>query len=72
MGPTPARVTFEDLGRKLDFYSDTPVTISTVLVPNERIAKEVFYIPALLLLVVIVFLQRRRRAGGTGSAAATA
>jgi TRAP transporter 4TM/12TM fusion protein len=69
--PLPGTI-FEDLGRKLDFYSDTPVTISTVLVPNERIAKEVFYIPAVLLLLVIVFLQRRRLARGKGSAAATA
>lgn len=51
---------FEDLGRKLNFFADTPVTIVTVSVPNERIAKEVFYIPAFLLLMAVIFMQRRR------------
>lgn len=63
---------FEDLGRKFDFYGDTPVTISAVLVPNERIAKEVFYFPAAFLLVLVVFLQLRRRKSGGGAAAAPA
>lgn len=37
-----------------------PVIIETVHLVKERIAKEVFYIPALGLLFLIIFLQRRR------------
>lgn len=54
---------FEHLGRKFDFYSDDPVTISEVAVPNERRPKELFYIPAFLLLGLVVMLQLRRRSG---------
>jgi len=62
---------FEGLGRKFDFYGDDPVVIETVSVPNERVVKEVFYIPAVLLLAVIVMLQfRRKRSDQAGSGAA--
>lgn len=44
-----------------DFYGDTPVVIETVQQPVERIAKEIFYIPALLLLLGVILLQRRRQ-----------
>lgn len=44
-----------------DFYSDPLVRIDQVQLPAERVAKEVFYIPALLLLAVVVLLQRRRQ-----------
>ena len=44
-----------------DFYGDVPVEIVTVQVENERIFKEIFYIPALLLLFLIIMLQRRRQ-----------
>ncbi|WP_119166781.1 TRAP transporter permease [Algihabitans albus] len=46
--------------REFDFYGDTPVTVTEVLVPAERLPKEVFYIPALLLLVLVILVQRRR------------
>lgn len=52
---------FENLGRQFDFYGDEPVTISNVSLPNERMPKEVFYIPALLLLGFVIFMQRRRQ-----------
>ncbi len=59
---------FVGLGRKFDFYGDDVVFIETVSIPNERIAKEIFYIPAVLLLALIVFLQfRRKRSGQAGS-----
>jgi len=58
--PLPGSL-FESLGRKYDFYIDDPVVIETVAIPNERIVKEIFYIPALALLVLIVLLQFRRR-----------
>ncbi len=53
---------FEGIGRKFDFYGDDPVQIVQVAWPRERMAKEVFYIPAFILLGLIVLLQRRRRA----------
>ncbi len=52
---------FESVGRTFDFYGDKPVTISTVKLPNERMPKEVFYIPALLILGLVVLMQRSRR-----------
>ena len=51
----------QPLGNQFDFYGDAPVTISKVQVPNERMPKEVFYLPALLLLGFVVLLQRRRQ-----------
>ncbi|MCP4937474.1 MAG: TRAP transporter permease [bacterium] len=39
---------------------DNPMFIDKVLLKNERMPKEVFYIPALLILGLIIFLQRRR------------
>jgi len=44
-----------------DFYADPLVRIDKVQLPAERIAKEIFYIPALLLLGIVVLLQRRRQ-----------
>ncbi len=44
-----------------DFYGDVPVEVVSVQLERERIAKEVFYLPALLLLVVVVLVQRRRQ-----------
>ena len=57
--PLPAS-RFESLSISFDFYADEPVVISTVSLPNERVAKEVFYVPALLLFALIYWLQRRR------------
>ena len=44
-----------------DFYGDVPVEVVSVQLERERIAKEVFYLPALLLLAVVVLVQRRRQ-----------
>ena len=52
--------TFEQLSNSFDFYGDTPVVVSTVKLPNERIAKEVFYLPAAVLLLLVILIQRRR------------
>jgi TRAP transporter 4TM/12TM fusion protein len=62
----------EHLGRKFDFYGDDPVTVTVVMMPTERMAKEVFYLPAALVLVLIVLLQRRRRPQAHAAAAAAA
>ncbi len=45
---------------KFDFYGDEPVHIASIQVPNDRMPKEVFYLPALLLLGIVIVLQRRR------------
>ena len=52
---------FEGLGRKFDFYGDAPVVVENVAIPNERMPKEVFYIPAVILLAFVLLLQFRRR-----------
>ncbi len=63
----PHRATeFEDLAHQIDFYGNPPVTISAVSVPNERIVKEIFYIPAFGILVIVMLLQLRRRRAGIG------
>ena len=51
---------FQDF-QMFDFYGDEPVEITTVQVVNERMAKEIFYIPALLLLGLVVMMQRARK-----------
>ncbi len=58
--PFPGTPFFEKF-QDFDFYGDAPVTISNIELPKDRIAKEVFYIPAIVLLVVVVLLQRRRQ-----------
>jgi len=52
---------YEYLGRQLDFYSDAPVVIAEIALPRSRIAKEIFYIPAVLLIGLVILVQRRRR-----------
>lgn len=47
--------------QQFDFYSDQPVIIERIDVPVDRIAKEIFYFPALLLLLLVVMSQRRRQ-----------
>jgi len=58
--PFPGTPFFESLGKSFDYYADQPVEIAEVRQPAERIAKEVFYIPAVLLLALIILLQKRR------------
>ena len=58
--PLPASKFEKQLG-SFDFYGDKPVVISNIEVPNERMPKEIFYIPALLLLGIVILFQRRRQ-----------
>ena len=58
--PFPGTPFFESLGNEYDFYGDTPVQITQVQIENERMPKEVFFIPALLLLAGLALLQSRR------------
>ncbi len=52
---------FERLGRSFDFYGDKSVEIAFVALPQERMPKEIFYIPAILLLILVIMIQRRRQ-----------
>ena len=58
--PFPGTPFFESLGNEYDFYGDSPVQIVQVKVENERMPKELFFIPALILLMGVVMIQRRR------------
>ena len=58
--PFPGTPYFESLGKSFDYYGDEPVQIAEIKQPADRIAKEVFYIPAVLLLALIIMLQKRR------------
>ena len=51
----------EDLARKFDFYGDKPVVVKAISLPNARMPKELFYIPAFLLLGFVIAMQRRRQ-----------
>lgn len=58
--PFPGTTFFETLGNEYDFYGDTPVTVTEVQVENDRMPKEIFFLPAFLLLALLVLIQRRR------------
>ncbi|WP_373635817.1 TRAP transporter permease [Yoonia sp. SS1-5] len=58
--PFPGTPYFDTLANDYDFYGDEPAQIATVAIENERMPKEIFFIPAFLLLALIVFLQRGR------------
>lgn len=58
--PLPASK-FASRLRSFDFYADDPVIIRNVEVENDRVPKEIFFIPALLLLGLVIFSQRRRQ-----------
>ncbi len=61
----------ERLDKEFDTFNDEmPVVIDQILVPRDRMPKEVFYIPGLLLLGLVVMLQRRRVRAGSGRAPA--
>ncbi|WP_136440987.1 TRAP transporter permease [Pacificoceanicola onchidii] len=58
--PFPGTPLFETLGLEYDYYGDTPVHVERAEIENERMPKEIFFLPALLLLAGIVLIQRRR------------
>ncbi|WP_343565215.1 TRAP transporter permease [Kiloniella sp. b19] len=58
--PFPGTPHFEALGNEYDFYGDSPVEISLVQVENDRLPKEVFFLPAFLLMIGLMLIQRRR------------
>ncbi len=69
-------LTFDSKHKQIDKLfsigeAENPVIIETVHIEKERIAKEVFYIPAIVLLFLIIFLQRRRHEDDDDMAVAT-
>ena len=58
--PFPGTPHFETLGTEYDYYGDLPVIVTGVEVENDRMPKEIFFIPALLLLAGVVMIQRPR------------
>ena len=58
--PFPGTQYFDALANDYDFYGDVPAQIKTVAIENDRMPKEIFFIPAFLLLLLIVMLQSRR------------
>ena len=59
--PFPGTPHFNTLGSDFDFYGDVPVTVSAIEFENDRLPKELFYIPAFLLLGGVYLLQMRRK-----------
>ncbi|MGB1235218.1 MAG: TRAP transporter permease, partial [Planktomarina sp.] len=58
--PFPGTPYFDQLANDYDFYGDEPAQIAVVAIENDRMPKEIFFIPALLLLLLIVAIQRPR------------
>ena len=58
--PFPGTPFFESIGKSFDYYADEPVRVDKVLLPAERMPKEVFYIPAIILLAFVMWSQKRR------------
>ena len=58
--PFPGTPFFETLANDYDFYGDAPAQIEAIQVENDRMPKEIFFIPALLLILLIVAIQRPR------------
>ncbi len=58
--PFPGTKYFDKLANDYDFYGDAPAQIKAIEIENERMPKEIFFIPALLILLMIVAIQRPR------------
>jgi hypothetical protein len=58
--PFPGTPYFGQLANDYDFYGNTPAQIEAIAIENDRMAQEIFFIPALLLLLMIVAIQRPR------------
>ncbi len=58
--PFPGTPYFESIGNEYDFYGDSPVIIKSVQIENDRLPKELFFIPALLLLGGLMLIQKPR------------
>ncbi len=59
--PFPGTTLFQKIGDMFDYYSDAPVHLNHIKEPADRIAKEIFYFPAVVILGFVLFNQHRRR-----------
>ncbi len=59
--PFPGTPYFELLANDYDFYGDEPAQIVLVENENERMPKEILFVPGLLMIMLIYLLQLRRR-----------
>ncbi|MFQ5566721.1 MAG: DUF3394 domain-containing protein, partial [Paracoccaceae bacterium] len=51
---------YEQLSSGFDFYGDEPVQIVRAEVEADRMAKEWFFLPAVVMLLLLILVQRRR------------
>ena len=58
--PLPA-TEFSPLATEYDFYADVPVKVTELLFVKDRLAKEIFYIPAFAMIALVYWMQMRRR-----------
>ncbi len=58
--PFPGTPYFDQLANDYDFYGDVAAQIEAIAIENERLPKEIFFIPALLILLLIAAIQRPR------------
>ena len=48
--------------KTFDFYADKPVILKTIYInKNDRLPKEIFFIPSILVFILIYLNQHRRR-----------
>lgn len=59
--PLPGSPLFQEM-KTFDFYSDKPVILKKVFISNnDRISKEIFYLPSLFLLLLVCLNQHKRK-----------
>jgi len=59
--PLPGSPLFQEM-KTFDFYSDKPVILKKVFISNnDRISKEIFYLPSLFLLLLVYLNQHKRK-----------
>jgi hypothetical protein len=59
--PLPGSPLFQEM-KTFDFYSDKPVILKKVFIANnDRISKEIFYLPSLFLLLLVYLNQYKRK-----------
>ena len=59
--PLPGSPLFQEM-KTFDFYADKPVILKKVFISNnDRISKEIFYLPSLFLLLLVYLNQYKRK-----------
>ena len=58
--PFPGTTLFQEM-KTFDFYADKPVILKTIYInKNDRLPKEIFFIPSILVFILIYLNQHRR------------